>query len=204
MNRRTRCATCGRVVPEVVDQLMPDPKVEEVFKTSGVPTYTFVQPEEYTRLLVSLRTPGRGVVVEGPSGIGKTCAVETAIRALGLASSVTKLTARKKADVEYIAALPELGAVGTVIVDDFHKLEDKSKQSLADYLKTLADESRTDVKIVIIGINKAGERLVSFASDLVNRIDIITFENNPEHKVRELIGKGETALRRAGVASPRT
>ena len=46
--------------------------LEDVFKTSGTPTYTFVRPVEYTKLIVALRTKGRGLVVEGPSGIGKT------------------------------------------------------------------------------------------------------------------------------------
>ena len=50
------------------------PQVEEVFKTNGVPTHTFVRPKEYLQLQVGLRTPGRGVVIEGPSGIGKTTA----------------------------------------------------------------------------------------------------------------------------------
>jgi hypothetical protein len=50
---------------------MSAPLLEEVFKTSGVPTFTFVEPSEYTKLLVGLRTPGRGVVIEGPSGIGR-------------------------------------------------------------------------------------------------------------------------------------
>jgi hypothetical protein len=105
-----------------------------------------------------------------------------------------KLTARKTADVEYIQALPTLGDVGLVIVDDFHKLPDGTKEQLADYLKTLADSSNAGTKIVVIGIRKAGESLISFASDLMNRIDVITFENNPEFKVRELIEKGEQAL----------
>jgi len=48
---------------------MSDPKLEEVFKISGVPTYTFVEPGEYGKIIVSLRTPGRGMLVEGPSGI---------------------------------------------------------------------------------------------------------------------------------------
>jgi MoxR-like ATPase len=63
-------------------KLMSTPLLEEVFKTSGVPTFTFVEPSEYTKLLVRLRTPGRGVVIEGPSGIGKTSAVETALKDL--------------------------------------------------------------------------------------------------------------------------
>jgi hypothetical protein len=172
---------------------MSDPKLESVFKISGVPTYTFVQPSEYNKLLVALRTAGRGVIVEGPSGIGKTSAVETALKDLGL-PRVTKLSARKKADVEYIEILPTLSNVGLVIVDDFHRLPDATKRALADCLKTLADEEREDVKIVIVGINRAGERLIGFAADLVNRVDVIQFESNPEHKVAELLQKGQGAL----------
>src|SRR6185312_5649356 len=115
---------------------MPAPRLEEVFKTSGVPTYTFVQPKEYTQLLVALRTPGRGVVIEGPSGIGKTTAVDNALKEIGIAAGVSKLSARKPADVEYIEALPGMGAVGICIVDDCHKLSDSTRSRLADYMKT--------------------------------------------------------------------
>ena len=59
-------------------------RVEEVFKISGVPTHTFVRPSEFSRLQVSLRTPGRGVIVEGPSGIGKSTAITKALEALGI------------------------------------------------------------------------------------------------------------------------
>jgi hypothetical protein len=109
---------------------MPEPQIQEVFKTSGVPTYTFVHPLEYPRLLLNLRTPGRGLVVEGPSGIGKTTAVENALVELGLSGSVTKLSARLPEDIEYIAELPAMGKVGTVIVDDFHKLPETARQAL--------------------------------------------------------------------------
>jgi hypothetical protein len=173
---------------------MSEPRLEQVFQISGVPTYTFVEPQEYAKLLVSLRTSGRGLVIEGPSGIGKTSAVETALQRIGYKNHVTKLSARKSVDLEYIENLPELGKVGLVIVDDFHRLADLTKAKLADYLKTLADEGSTDTKVVAIGINRAGERLIDFAADLVNRIDIIRFETNPDHKVKELVTKGEKAL----------
>ena len=65
---------------------MPAPYLEEVFKTNGVPTHTFVEPVEYRDLLLNLRTPGRGLVIEGPSGIGKTTAVETALKQLGIST----------------------------------------------------------------------------------------------------------------------
>ena len=173
---------------------MAAPLLEEVFKTSGVPTFTFVEPSEYTALLVSLRTPGRGVVIEGPSGIGKTTAVETALKALGTNNTVTKLSARRPRDVEYIEDLPNLGGVGLVLVDDFHKLPDRTRAALADYMKILADEESTESKIVVVGINKAGENLISFAHDLVNRVDIIPFEVNSNEKVRQLLRLGEAAL----------
>lgn len=169
-------------------------KLEEVYKVGGVPTHTFVEPEEYARLKVALRTPGRGVVVEGPSGIGKTTAIERALDALGLAKDVPRLSPRRKEDVEYIEHLPTLGNVGAVIVDDFQKLSDASRAALADYLKALADEERAGVKLILVGINNAGQHLIHFAQDLVNRIDIIRFESNPNNKVEELLTKGEAAL----------
>ncbi len=46
--------------------------LEEVFRLSGVPTITFVEPVGYSGIKVSIRTKGRCIVLEGPSGIGKT------------------------------------------------------------------------------------------------------------------------------------
>lgn len=173
---------------------MSDPQVQDVFKTSGVPTHTFVQPQEYARLLLNLRTAGRGLVVEGPSGIGKTTAVENALQEAGLGEDVTVLSARLREDVEYIADLPSLGSVGVVIIDDFHKLSDNLKSMLADYMKTLADRSAADVKVVVVGINRVGENLIQFAHDLANRLDVVPFESNPDDRVEQLIQKGESAL----------
>src|SRR3954447_14791360 len=68
--------------------------LEDVFKVSGVPTYTFVEPSSYDRLKVALRTPGRGLVVEGPSGIGKSTAVARALEILGNNGNVEQLSAR--------------------------------------------------------------------------------------------------------------
>lgn len=81
-------------------------RVQDVFKVSGVPTYTFVRPSAFTRLRVALDTPGRGVVIEGPSGIGKSTAVSKVLEDLGVGDKVTMLSARDVGDVEYIAHLP--------------------------------------------------------------------------------------------------
>lgn len=170
------------------------PNLEDVFKTSGIPTYTYVESSEYQRIMVSLRTPGRGLIIEGPSGIGKTTSVEKVIESLELRKEVLKLTARKKDDIEIINEIPEMKDNGIVIIDDFHKLSDHVKSRIADYMKTLSDNEDESTKIIIIGINKAGDSLVNFATDLNNRIDTIRFEINSREKIMELISKGERAL----------
>ena len=103
----TNCYRCRREGQRVPD-LIP---VEEVFKISGVPTYTYVTPSNDTKLKVALRTPGRGVVVEGPSGIGKSTAVNRALQELGITDNVTPLSARRPSDLELIRALPEMGDI---------------------------------------------------------------------------------------------
>jgi hypothetical protein len=169
--------------------------LQDVFKKSGIPTYTFVKPTEYNKIIVSLRTNGRGLIIEGPSGIGKTTGIEKALEELGLNKNVCKLSARKKDDRELIQMLPTWKGIGTVILDDFHVLTEDLKSTLADYMKVLADEERVSDKLILIGINKAGDSLIKLAADLNNRVDTIKFERNPDSKIEELITKGEEILK---------
>ena len=168
--------------------------LEEVFKQAGVPGVTFVEPQRYADLKVSIRTPGRCCVLEGPSGIGKTTSVKRIIDDLGYGDKVAFLSARRQDDLDYIKELPLLGGVGIVIVDDFHRLDDETKSRLADYMKVLADDGSDETKIILIGINKAGDHLVSYGSDAGLRIDVFKLESNPRFKVIELISRGENAL----------
>ena len=168
--------------------------VEEVFRLSGVPTYTFVKPARYAEILVSMRTPGRCLVIEGPSGIGKTSVVTRVLQELGAADKATSLSARKQADIEYIECLPELGSIGTVVVDDFHRLSDETKAKLSDYMKVLADTEDQNSKLILIGINKIGQQLVKVAHDLGLRLDVYRLESNPDEAIKELIVLGEQEL----------
>ena len=168
-------------------------RIEDVFKVTGVPTYTFVRPSEYNRLQVALRTPGRGVVVEGPSGIGKSTAVTKALEELGLDPDVTKLSARIPSDVEYLDILPDLGSFGTVVIDDFHRLDLATKARISDLLKVTADVEDPNRKLIIIGINDAGAALIESSPDLTNRVDVVRFEVEPAAKIEELVTAGESA-----------
>lgn len=172
----------------------PAIELQDVFVTSGIPRHTFVPPVEYTRLLVALRTRGRSIVIEGPSGIGKTTAVLNAISEAGLSDRILSLSARKNDDIMIIKELPSQLPFGTVLIDDFHRLDDPVKHAIADLMKTLADEGAAHSKLVVLGITNAGQSLISFGKDLANRIEVIPFEANPEYKVEELLRKGEQAL----------
>lgn len=107
---------------------------------------------------------------------------------------VTELSARKPKDVEYIEALPDMQDFGTVIVDDFHRLSDETKSRLYDMMKVLADTDDDKSKLILIGINKAGQQLVKFAHDLGLRLDVFRLEANPDDKILESINRGESAL----------
>lgn len=168
--------------------------IEEVFKVSGVPTYTFVPPPRYSHMKVAIRTPGRCVVIEGPSGIGKTSSVTQILEELGLSGGVTFLTSRDPDHIEYIQELPNLGDIGVVIIDDFHRLDDGIKAKITDFMKLLADRGDEKSKLILIGINKAGDRLVQYGSDVGLRIDVFKLEQNPPELVARLIELGEEAL----------
>lgn len=137
---------------------LPILELQDVFVLSGFPRHTFVQPVEYTGLLVALRTPGRSIVVEGPSGIGKTTAVVNAISEAGISERVLSLSARKRDDVQIIHELPGQLPFGTVLIDDFHRLDGPSKHAIADLMKTLADEGASHSKLIVMGLRMPGNR----------------------------------------------
>ncbi|UQO99510.1 ATP-binding protein [Burkholderia multivorans] len=137
---------------------VPKLQLQDVFKKSGVPTHTFVEPSEFNRLVVALRTPGRGIIIEGPSGIGKTSSVRRALEQMSEAS-YTFLSARRPPDVPLIEDLPNMSKIGLVIVDDFHRLRGDIKGRLSDMMKLLSDEEDQHSKLVLIGINRAGQSL---------------------------------------------
>lgn len=173
---------------------IPIYKLQEVFTITGMPQHTFVAPEEYPRLKLALDTPGRGIVVEGPTGIGKTTALQRAMNELQLENKTSWLSARKIEDVQYIKHLPSLRPFGMVVVDDFHRLDTTTKKIIADLMKVLADESDKKSKLIIVGINRAGDNLISFGHDLASRVEIIPFETNHNGKIEELVTKGEKCL----------
>lgn len=169
--------------------------LEEVFRLSGVPTHTYVEPERYNEIKVSIRAPGRCVVLEGPSGIGKTTIATKVLEELNLSGTQVLFRARRPSDVASIEKLPQDDDFGLAIIDDFHRLSDKLRSSLSDLMKLLADTEDEKRKLVLIGINKAGQQLVQYGRDLGLRLDVYRLEANSREKIEDLLGLGEKALK---------
>jgi hypothetical protein len=168
----------------------------EVFKTSGVPTITFVEPEKFYLLKLALRQPGVGIVIEGPSGIGKTTALRKALEEVNLENTgvaVKTYSARNPQDLSTIEAIRQWHRRGLVVVDDFHRLDDAIQDNLVDYLKYLAD-NELPKKIVIIGIPNTGKRLVKLAADVAMRVRFFKLGRVSDEIILKMIRQGELAL----------
>jgi len=169
--------------------------INDVFPLSGLPKITFIEPVSFNRLILSIKHIGRGLVIEGPSGIGKTTALKKAIQRLNKEQTpdFTYLAARNPNHIELINNLPN-NHNGIVAIDDFHRLTENQKKNISDYLKYLADTETDDKKLIIIGIPNTGNKLISFGYDLAGRIDIFKLTKVNNEKINELISKGEKAL----------
>jgi Cdc6-like AAA superfamily ATPase len=58
-------------------------KLSEVFKTVGLPPYTYVKPKHFGEVRADIEQPGKHLLIQGPSGIGKTCVVFKVFEELG-------------------------------------------------------------------------------------------------------------------------
>jgi hypothetical protein len=168
-------------------------QIGDIFRTTGQPEITFVEPQQLPRLTVYLDTMGQGLVVEGPSGVGKTNAVRRALK--DTVKRFPEHWVRSK-EPEQRAALDsalDRDFQGHLIVDDFHYLDAARQGRLADQIKSLADQGRKDAKITLIGINPVGVSLTQGFPDLVGRFKTVAMTRQPPEKIDELIRKGEVA-----------
>ena len=187
---RTPVEPAADETPKAVHELW------HVFVRSGMPTITFVEPDDFYLLKLSLAQPGRGVVMEGPSGIGKTTALRRALVDLEHSPGVGAITLLSARNPDHVERLREVASWhrGTVAIDDFHRLDAPLRTMLGDYLKYLADVERVDRRIVLVGIPGTGRRLIEVSHDLAGRLDVFSLDQVKDEIVLAMISKGEEAL----------
>ena len=170
--------------------------IEEVYKTEGVPEFTFVRPPNYNEILVDIRNPGKPVVIEGQSGTGKTTIAKKILEQAFPNQEFEYLTARKSSDIPKIIEVSEGRMIGRFVIDDFHRLDNSVQERIANIVKVSAEEPDPEQhpKIVIIGINKVGSELIYLVHDIAKRCGIHKVHPANEQGIAELIRKGEEKL----------
>lgn len=177
--------------------------IDDIFRLDGPPTVTFVEPPGFSELKLALRNMGTGLILEGPSKVGKSTAVHKAMAALGVADEDQRW--------EYGQALPPLAEFQRLLdelrhttrntwlfIDDFHYVEDEAyRRALAVCMKLLADRSTRFAKITLIGIDPLGTSLVQVMPDLAGRFRIQRLDVEKDWrgsaKIAEMISLGEHA-----------
>ncbi len=170
--------------------------LEEVFVTEGVPDATFVAPENFSEILVDIRDPIKPVVIEGPSGTGKTTTVKKILQKLDFGKPVVSLSGRLSSDAFKIAEICTASLPGVYLIDDFHKVSQEHRQKLADIAKLAADERDTAKfpKLILVGINQVGYSLISLAPDVAKRCGIHRIKSGSLDQTIALVEKGCEAL----------
>jgi len=138
--------------------------INDIFPLDGPPTATFVEPPRFSELQLALRRMGTGLIVEGPSKVGKSTAIQKAMKAIGVPEGdqiwwsgqrPPPLDDVHKQVDELIAAKRDTW----LFIDDFHHLEDaRYRRELASGMKVLADKPQDNRhgKITLIGLNPLG------------------------------------------------
>lgn len=186
--------------------MAPEPKkLSQVFKTVGLPPYTYVKPRHYGEIRADVEQPGKHVLIEGPSGIGKTCVVYKVLEELRWELgreyqyvSVRDAGAEAKIE-EHLSAIDanKQTGVSLYIIDDFHLLSNERRAKIGSRLKRISDmafETKHPPKFALIGIPTAGTSLLSEAKDLGPRIGVYRFKTAEDNEIARLISEGEQAL----------
>lgn len=177
----------------------------EVFKTVGLPHYTYVKPSYYGEIRADIEQPGKHLLIEGPSGIGKTCVVYKVIEELAwnAPANYFYVSCRDNNADANIDAFFSAIADGNnpssplIIIDDFHLLSTERRAELGGRLKRLSDrafEQKVPPKAILIGIPTAGTSLLSDAYDLGPRMGIYRFVRAKDTEIDRVISDGESAL----------
>lgn len=180
-------------------------KLEEVFKTIGLPPYTYVKPAYYGEIRADISQPGKHLLIEGPSGIGKTCVAFKVFEELGWKqdANFNYVSCRDSDALDRIDEFLDTTGKGTIpgppliVIDDFHLLTVAKRSEVGSSLKRMSDrafETITPPKAIVIGIPTTGVSLLSEAYDLGPRLGTYVLSRATDAEIDRLVSEGEIAL----------
>jgi hypothetical protein len=180
-------------------------ELKDVFKTVGLPPYTYVKPAYYGEVRADISQPGKHLLIEGPSGIGKTCVAFKVFEELGWAmgDKFTYVSCRDDDAVDRVGGFFDCAARGEapsppiMVIDDFHLLQANMRSEIGSLLKRMSDrafEHTAPPKAIMLGIPTSGVSLLSEALDLGPRLGTYVLSRVSDGEIDRLISEGENAL----------
>lgn len=180
-------------------------RLDEVFKTVGLPPYTYIKPAYFCEVRADITQPGKHLLIEGPSGIGKTCVAFKVFEELGWkdGEDFYYVSCRDVESIKEVDDFFELAKKGGVpncpliVIDDFHLLPAGSRNNIGSSLKRMSDrafEYDNPPKAILIGIPATGVSLLSEAYDLGPRLGTYVLSRATDNEIDRLVTEGEFAL----------
>ncbi|WP_233206356.1 FAD-dependent oxidoreductase [Haliangium sp. UPWRP_2] len=183
--------------PSTVNPGASGRRISAVFSTRGIPNHNFVTPPRFSKLKDRLKANGRGLIVEGPSGIGKTVAVRKALQSLQPVPPVIWLKGYDSRDRLRLGAVLDTPFTGHLVVDDVLQLQSSDRTRLVEEILRIYDDNERDAKITLIDDSGTGERLTVEFSELHNCIEVFPLQRHSDEDIGKLIydGQQESNLR---------
>ncbi|MEH2182973.1 TIR domain-containing protein [Nostoc sp.] len=187
------------------DSLKPA-TLNEVFRTIGIPDFTYVEPSNYRDVVNDIFERGKHILIYGPSGSGKTCLIRRIFSDLGWKEDDNyQFISSLDDDADQIVKkLLNDSLTGTktipIVIDDFHVLTQETRIYLARKLRQLSEkvfkieEKESISKFILIGISTSPSDLLHGGLDLGRRLGIYKMPFPRSSDLNSLIEQGERKL----------
>ena len=178
--------------------------LHEVFCTTGLPDFTYIEPSIYRDVESDILQPGKHVLIVGPSGSGKTCLLTRILEGLNWVEGEDYLliSCLDEDSQKNVSGVLEDALNGTikipVILDDFHVLNTEIRMRLGKKLKQLSDkvfkERKASTTFILLGISTSPQALLFTSPDLSRRLGIYRMPPPQPSDLHGLIERGERKL----------
>lgn len=167
----------------------------EIFRLRGLHMSAYVEPDQAAEVQMHIQTSMVTLLVEGPSGVGKSTVVEQALKQLQLFQKTTWISSAAEQDKIKLDRLLDvaLPADTYLVVDDFHLLDRGRQERITRLVKVLASPrpgTPPSGKLILIGINPVSASLLNYMHDVRGCYAPVQMVRQSDDTIRKLIERG--------------
>lgn len=167
--------------------------IVQIFNSRNLYEDAYVEPEQAAEIEMHLEIERQTLLVEGPSGVGKTTVVARAIKKLGRTDAVRWFHCGYEEErPEIDLALGDSLAGKIIVLDDFHLLDRARQERVTRLVKRLASPvlgRPSGGKLVLIGINPISSSILSYMHDARGCYATVRMGRQTDETIDHLIGR---------------